>query len=121
MTSCKLSELLIFFLKINIDRVQAERICIFCLYFAKHYFFCTRYFLVLSPGGVVCDDGRLADLDGHVLGDLVVDADDDLALVDGLVRPLDVLDLEGERRAGRVITHAGQKRKIYFENKYSRP
>ena len=45
-----------------------------------------------SPSGrVVVDDGRDLLPEEQVQGDLVVDADDDLALVPPLVRPLHVL------------------------------
>jgi len=40
-----------------------------------------------------------------VLGDLVVDGDDDLALVRRLVSPLNVLDLQGVRGTGSVVAH----------------
>ena len=44
-----------------------------------------------------------------MFGHLVVDRDDDLALVYGLVGSLHVLDLERVSRAGSVVTHAGNQ------------
>ncbi len=44
-----------------------------------------------------------------MLGDLVVDGDDDLALVRRLVRPLHVLDLQGVGGTGSVVTHTEKK------------
>ena len=46
------------------------------------------------PGGVICNDRRLTDRQLDVLGHLVVDGDDDLALIRRLVGTLDVLDLQ---------------------------
>jgi hypothetical protein len=40
---------------------------------------------------------------------LVVDGNDDLALVGGLVRSLDVFDLKGVGRTGSVVSHTGNK------------
>ena len=38
--------------------------------------------------------------------DLIVDSDDDLALVGTLIWPLYVLNLQGVGRTGRVVPHA---------------
>ena len=46
------------------------------------------------PGRVVCNDRRLTDCQLDVFGHLVVDGDDDLALIRRLVGALDVLDLQ---------------------------
>ena len=51
-----------------------------------------RVWVDCSPSGrVVVDDGRDLHPEEQVQGDLVVDAEDDLALVPPLVRPLHVL------------------------------
>ncbi len=44
-----------------------------------------------------------------MLGDLVVDGNDDLALVRRLVRPLHVLDLQGVGGTGSIVTHTEKK------------
>jgi hypothetical protein len=48
------------------------------------------------------------------MSNLVVDGDDDLALVGGLVRPLDVLDLKGVGRTGSVVSHTGNKNEEFI-------
>ena len=60
---------------------------------------------VSSPGRIVSNDRRLADGQLDVFGDLVVDGDDDLALVRRLVSPLHVLDLQGVGGTGSVVAH----------------
>jgi len=55
-----------------------------------------------GPGRVVGDDRRPPDEQVDVGGDLVGERDDHLALVDAGVRLLDVLDLQGVGRTGRV-------------------
>ena len=45
---------------------------------------------------------------------LVVDGDDDLALVGGLVRSLDVFDLKGVGRTGSVVSHTGNKNEEFI-------
>lgn len=63
-----------------------------------------------GSGRIISNDWRLAYSQTDVARDLIVDGNNDLALVSTLIWPLYVLNLQSVSGTGRIVPHAGSNR-----------